>query len=1251
MLETKFGLKYPMPHVLVHIVDNSSYTGELGVLTADDPSMYGTLVVTGAPMGEDNRVISVNRSDILNVAYGLGTLGTGDIQKYGQTVTYPLSLIEQGAPVKLMRVTPDNACYAYSCITVEWRWNEDENVMHVRYNTFKLSDDRSLSNYSNKERLNAKLVKEAKSDNIPADKGDPNQNPWKRRAFIVNISAGRGSAYNTYTTSINQTIQGKRPANVRYLFTTYDTVNGMTVEQFYASLLNVDNKDRSGVIDSVNVAVKKRADGSSVVVNFVNELAIRELYNDYRTKYAELMEDDVTVVTDYIREAYAFTNINTFDPIFGLYIYNGTDEQYKLPFFQVDMRGSDIVMLPKGNRVYTTDAGDNAPQLVAPKVMPLTYGVTRDGDNVYIGDVYLYSGKSSLTNPYLYIVTGINQFSGAVTTIKTNLLNYDDKAVKLTAIVESNTATAVSDITEAEASVKSKLRTNAIKPGDIIAWYTSNDEKWTLYYIKETATATTFNFTNDATEISSEIDELYKLIDWANIENHGNIIAVKYGAYDPTNDSAYGKTGSGYIDATTGTVWIAKYDSTPSSPAFDEITNMTAKYAQPATTIAVDSNVIGTEFDVITVSGEDSEGYTVNVEGVVSEQFSNAGAEYLNTINTDNKLEFKSTVYTLTTEAPADWATAYTSYFTKTGEAYVAVAEVAEAPAWTENTYYSAESTVSLFDSTIVPTAGAFCRSKLTNFEMAASNDKSTRTTGDYVYTTYDPVQAYYNDGVFYSDSEHTSAIVGDVKKVYQDFESGKYYRCYRTTGEEPTDVYEEIAGFFRLVVKVGDTYQYDTANQGSRASGILFTGLGDDVFPLIVNENTAPTAIHRYMVTGTIGSLFRIQQETNVVIPSDYYSDSYGINITMSEGGVKLEDGYAGFFDDAISDIEFKWRYSQLLVDAFRGRLDPRIMSPARVPAKYMFDGGTNTIVGQTILPSVTYKPADLINASTIFTADEKDEILLNPDIITWDTADIDVKQAMYDLMVYRCFYGMPEDKRPLGPGYGFQLHLDSGNSDSISDAAINNSFLKRFDNPNASWDIGGYVAAADGLSYTYMKRLADNLVRHCKTNTVNKPFTGNFTMIKPDEYLSFFPDIDMTDWDYRELMYNSGGNAWIPDINGNLVRKSQRTLMRSSSTSDLLQESNMRTLSQLCYMLHNKLEEKLFEYNDDSVLKTMSDECNNMFSNWVGNLVESLEITFKRDINPQDGGEIVVCNVKVTFRGITLRIPVVVNVNRRAI
>ena len=132
---------------------------------------------------------------------------------------------------------------------------------------------------------------------------------------------------------------------------------------------------------------------------------------------------------------------------------------------------------------------------------------------------------------------------------------------------------------------------------------------------------------------------------------------------------------------------------------------------------------------------------------------------------------------------------------------------------------------------------------------------------------------------------------------------------------------------------------------------------------------------------------------------------------------------------------------------------------------------------------------------------------------------------------------------------------------------------------------------------------------------------------------------------------MYQSGGNSWTPDVNGNLMRNSQRTLMRGSDTSDLIQESNMRTLTQLIYLLENKLREKLFEYNDDSVLRTMQDEVNNMFSGWQGDRVDSLNIQFTRDTNPDDGRELVVCWVDVTFRGINLHIPVIVNVNQRAI
>ena len=53
-------------------------------------------------------------------------------------------------------------------------------------------------------------------------------------------------------------------------------------------------------------------------------------------------------------------------------------------------------------------------------------------------------------------------------------------------------------------------------------------------------------------------------------------------------------------------------------------------------------------------------------------------------------------------------------------------------------------------------------------------------------------------------------------------------------------------------------------------------------------------------------------------------------------------------------------------------------------------------------------------------------------------------------------------------------------------------------------------------------------------------------------------------------------------------------------------------------------------------------------MFSNWVGSLVQALDISFERDINI-DGGDIVVCYVNVTFRGLILRVPIIVNVNRR--
>ena len=1072
MLETKYGLRYPMPHVLVHIVDNSASPVESNVTIADDPSMYGTIVVTGSPMGEDRRVLNITRSDILNVAFGLGSLSTDDIVKYGQTVTYPSSLIEQGAPVKLLRVTPDDACYAYACIAIEWRWNTTDQKMEVRFNTGKLADERSLSNFANRDRLNAAIVKSVKGE-IAADEGDPCQVSWKRRAFITGISAGRGSVYNNFSLSINQVTQGKRPTNVQYSFITTDLSKNATVEQFYASLVNVGdaryNTNTYERIESANVVVTKRAEGSSIIVPYVNESAVRELYNEYHAMFGEMMESDPEAVTDYIREAYARITVNTFDPIFGNYIWNGTDDTIKMPYFKVDMRSNDVPMLPMSNRVYTTDAETivNAPQLLDEKILPLTVGIGQmQNEPVTLGDVYLYSGTASMNNPYIYVVAQINQYSGAVTTVRTNKIKNGSDQAQLATIIETEgvISTSTTSKTVFENALINKLKNGIVHDGDVVASYATSAGTWVLYLINDGATDHAVNngtiaINTDYTSIAETVtDVLQNIVLDANSKN---IIATD------SSSSAYDRKGATRLDQSTGAVSVVGYGG----PIHIDADYINMNYGQPPSSVDTVSDMIGTEFDVIKI---DNDSLYKLVTGDSAPTF---------TANTYYQKSGNS--YTLLETEPDDWATAYNTYYTK-----------------------------------------------------------SDITTG-------------------------------------------------------------------------------------------------------------VPTDIVRYIVTGSIGSLYRVQQETAVIVPWDYYSDTYGINITSADGGVRLENGYTGFFDDNISEIEFKWRYSLLLTKAYRGQIDPRILSPNRVPAKYLFDGGTNTVIGQTLLPTVTYTVEDLIYASTIFTEDEKDEVMLDPSIITWsaDDHDIDVKQAMYDLMIHRVYDGIPEDKRPVGPGSGLSLHLDAGVTNSETSLLINQSFSKRFDNPNASWDVGGYTSSIDGVTYTNTKRLADHLITHCKTETVNKPFTGNYSKILADEYVSYFPDIDTTDWDYRQLIYNSGGNAWIPDVNGNLIRRSQRTLMRGSDTSDLVQESNMRTLSQLVYLLKNKLEEKLFEYNDDSVLKTTSDEVNNMFSNWVGTLVQSLDINFVRDTNPDDGADVIVCYVDVTFRGINLRIPVIVNVNRRTV
>lgn len=1265
MIETKYGLKYPFPHTLVHIVDNSSYTGDLPVVIADEPSMYGTIVVTGLPMGEDRRVIDVKRSDVLNVAFGLRNLSSGDIKKFGQSATYPVSLINQGGPVKLLRVTPDDATYAYSVITIEWRKDKTDDTIHVRYNTERFVVDAALANFANRDRLNAAIVKSYANASSDPPSTDPNGERWKKRAFIVNISAGRGSVYNKFATVIDKTIQGKNPPNVRYTFSTIDTLTNATVEQFAASLINSENTSRPDAIESVNVQVKRRVDGSSIVVPYVNEAAIEELYNDYRTHLSDMVDNKVQIpnnrvmTTDYISKVNIMLNINTFDVIFGNYIYDGTDDGYKLPFFQVDMRSSDIPELGEEKRIYVLK-NENDPNVGNPdKEKAVAYqtineilldgftaGITDPTDSVHLGNVYLYTGLASYMNPYFYVVTSINQYTGAVSTIKmnilknlTDLLTYSDNDGDWDGAVTSaggNTVSTISMILHPNEntvgafgdSLRTAINKGMVKAGETVAVAKAGARtEFELFYVSEhpaTSSATVITITDlakdDAKWAASwtqyvwkyQKDKLYNYLNWsmANMSaGSGNVIATKKEDFAWTQPGATVVNLGGTFDTA---VYINNYDIDPTLHTTDtfvetgrtHVVGNTVIADKPPVTILMSasdnekSDLMGSEYDIITLDRSSVAGYkfvrdvqTLNADTIIISEPTTTEDTKTQTITVKNgNTDVATYSISVPIEDYPDGTSIGLAFVSKNGE------------------------------ETVFSRPGGW--SAITNAVVAET-----------------PYGVHYFS---YEDATSANQIT-------------------RTLDTSPDVIPEADAGSFRFVLIGNGTDAYVTVDGKQFHKPMAVTKTGSSTLNLqipvgglspVQNENATPESIDRYMISSTQGSFWRITKEEYLQIPPNYYSSIYGTNITSSNGGIKLEDGSTGFFDNkSLSEIEFKWLYSALLVKAYRGAVDPRIMSPVRVPAKYLFDGGTNTIVGQTILPYLTYSVQDKIQASTIFTEDEKESVMFDQTLTANLSADddIDVKQAMYDFMIHRIYQGLPEDRRPIGPGSGLSLHLDAGVTDAVTARLINTSFEKRFDNPNASWDIGGIVSSADGIAYTYVKRIVDNLISHCKAYSVNKPFVGKFTTIRSDEFVSYFPDIDATDWGLSETLYNSGGNTWVIDVNGNLYRRSQRTLHRASSTSDLLQENNMRTLSQLVYLLQNKLDEKLFEYDDDAVLKTIQDEVNVMFSNWVGELVQSLSIEFQRDINI-DGGEIVICNVNVTFRGLILRVPIIVNVNRRA-
>lgn len=405
--------------------------------------------------------------------------------------------------------------------------------------------------------------------------------------------------------------------------------------------------------------------------------------------------------------------------------------------------------------------------------------------------------------------------------------------------------------------------------------------------------------------------------------------------------------------------------------------------------------------------------------------------------------------------------------------------------------------------------------------------------------------------------------------------------------------------------------------------------------------------------------------------VPCNIDDDQYdGINIGASVGNV-LVGGSDGDFQSITVNgetrvptaAEMKILLSREYVKAFRGMKDRKILSPARVDLDYIFDANYNLCDDEEL--NIDRTITSLYNGSTVLTDYDSQELtILGSDKTFSDYSDINVKRAMYDLNQFRNRNGMtinPEE------GAGCSLYLDAGlvglKSIGVNyELAAIIKMMEQFVGRATSVDLGYYTIydpmTRKKIDVTAGYLLAQKLIPHIIKYGINKPFTYNYaqlTAIQRKSILSatgdmirgsFRPDIDLIDWDVKEMLYKSRINYYLTTDEGRTVQRAVQNT-RQMDASALLEENNVRVLNTLKKGLEKACRSYLYEWNEPTVRKGYTDAQMDIYRPWIGTIVQDLDIRFDADEWEQER-MIMHCFVDVKFRDIVKRIILEININR---
>jgi hypothetical protein len=173
-----------------------------------------------------------------------------------------------------------------------------------------------------------------------------------------------------------------------------------------------------------------------------------------------------------------------------------------------------------------------------------------------------------------------------------------------------------------------------------------------------------------------------------------------------------------------------------------------------------------------------------------------------------------------------------------------------------------------------------------------------------------------------------------------------------------------------------------------------------------------------------------------------------------------------------------------------------------------------------------------------------------------------------------------------------------------------------------------------------------AYNFVEHYKNVGYHVPMVNEYAQLSGHVKYTLTPVIEEYDVDVKELLNDNNLN-YFECLDEDVFQRATQNTAQISNT-DLGEENNSLILIELKKAMENDARSQIYNFADESIRRSFVNFEKAKFQSWVGNQIESFDITFS--VSRYEFEQSVLhCYLSVVFRGLTKRVIVEIDLNKR--